>query len=254
MDCAQALHLIDSYADGELDAITGSKVELHLDQCASCQHAMERLGALHALISDGASYHRMPDRLRREIQGRVDRERGPSRDTVESVWWHWLRPAALVAITAVVTWTAASWWNEPPRNDLLAEAIVAGHARSMLTGHVADVASSDRHTVKPWLSSKLDFSPPVMDLSSAGFPLLGARLDYVDQRPVAVLVYGRRKHVINLFVWPTREARAGTALPAMSRHGYQVRQWESGDMTFWAISDLNAAELKSFAEQFAGVQ
>lgn len=250
MDCAQTRTYIECYADGELDAITSSQVEQHLQQCAICERAMKRLGSLRALVKDGASYHKLPERLRRDIRTQIDRESGNSVAPVAASWWSWWRPAALVAVTAAVTWIVAPLVSQPSESELLAGDVIAGHARSTLTGHLADVASSERHTVKPWLSSRLDFSPPVPDLASVGFPLVGGRLDYVDERPVAVLVYGRRKHVINLFVWPAKHARDEVG-PALSRQGYQLRQWTRGGMTFWAISDLNAAELQAFSEKFA---
>jgi anti-sigma factor RsiW len=121
----------------------------------------------------------------------------------------------------------------------------------VLTNHLAEVASSDQHTVKPWLSSKLDFSPPATDLTTAGFPLVGARLDYVNQRPVAALVYRHRQHVINLFIWPDAKADATTVPKSSSKQGYNLLHWSDAGMTFWAISDLNAADVKTFAETYA---
>ena len=118
---------------------------------------------------------------------------------------------------------------------------------------LADVASSDQHTVKPWLSGKLDFSPPVTDLTGAGFPLVGGRVDYVDHRPVAALVYRHREHVINVFVWPDRSAAGRTApTHSASKRGYNVVHWTDAGLAFWAISDLNAPEMKTFAETYAG--
>ena len=129
---------------------------------------------------------------------------------------------------------------------------MSSHARSVMTSHLADVASSDQHTVKPWLSSKLDFSPPATDLTGAGFPLVGGRVDYVDHRPVAALVYRHREHVINVFVWPQRNASRTLPTPSASQRGYNVVHWTDNGLGFWAISDLNAAEMKTFAETYAG--
>lgn len=120
----------------------------------------------------------------------------------------------------------------------------------MLTNHLVEIASSDQHTVKPWLSAKLDFSPPVTDLTTAGFPLTGGRLDYVDNRPVAALVYRHRQHVINLFVWPAAKS-ARSSIQASSQQGFNLLHWSDAGMTFWAISDLNQADIKTFAAAYA---
>jgi anti-sigma factor (TIGR02949 family) len=253
LDCAQAQTVIECYADGELDAVTTTRFEKHLEHCGGCQRALDRLSSLSSLIKEAVPYSAAPERLSRQIRARVD-QRNVAPGRAHGAWWHWLRPAALVAVTAVVTWIIAAQLNDPPAKELVAEEVISSHARATLTGHLADVASSERHTVKPWLSSKLDFSPPVPDLASAGFPLVGGRLDYLDHRPVAVLVYGRRQHMIDLFVWPDNGARPVAASEPLSKQGYHVLHWTSAGMTLWAISDLNAPELKTFAEKFSGVK
>ena len=254
VDCTKARTVIECYADGELDPVTSAKVEDHLEGCAVCQGSLERLHSLSVLIKEAAPSQEAPDRLARRIRARVDEgvaTRPPTEAHVTSAWWNWWRPAALVAVTAVVTWIAAGEFRQGPTELLLTEEVISSHARATLTGHVADVVSSDRHTVKPWLSSRLDFSPPVTDLAAEGFPLVGGRLDYLGRRPVAVLVYKRRQHVIDLFVWPHNEAIPIPAALAISKRGYQVVHWTDRGMAFWAISDLNAAELKTFGDKFS---
>ena len=252
MDCAQTRAHIECYVDGELDPMASASVEAHLHGCVACQHAVDRLVSLGSLIREGMPYRAAPDRLRQKIRSRLDSEADASAKGIGAWWGQWWRPVALVAVTAVVTWIAASQLHKPmPNERVVVREVIASHARSTLTGHRSDIASSERHTVKPWLSSKLDFSPPVMDLTDAGFPLAGGRLDYVDNRPVAVLVYRRRQHLIDVFIWPGAQASLVPPSLAPSERGYQVMHWAQGGMTFWAISDLNATELKSFATNFA---
>ena len=120
------------------------------------------------------------------------------------------------------------------------------HRRAIIAGPLVAVASSDRHTVKPWLAARLDFSPPVLDLSAAGFPLVGGRLDYVGQRPVAALVYQRRDHRIEVFVSPAE----GESAPVWSaRDGYRMGHWTHGGMRYVAVSDLSEPEIREFVER-----
>ncbi|MFO1055930.1 MAG: hypothetical protein U1E53_03070 [Dongiaceae bacterium] len=129
-----------------------------------------------------------------------------------------------------------------PQDGGLVEQLVDSHVRSLQAEHLTDVASTDQHTVKPWFDGRIDSAPPVRDLAAEGFPLVGGRLDYLDGRPVAALVYRRARHPINLFVWPHQ---AGTARPdlATERRGYNVRHWQAGDLDFWLVSDLEMSEL-----------
>jgi anti-sigma factor RsiW len=152
--------------------------------------------------------------------------------------------AAGIVVMAGVLLAQALAWRDDRR---IADQVVASHVRSLQVEHLTDKPSSDRHEVKPWFRDKLDYSPPVPDLTRQGFTLTGGRLDYLDERPVASLVYHRRKHAINVFVWPAKGAAERPAR-TMSRQGYHLISWERGGMAYWVISDLNAQELAEFAE------
>ena len=147
----------------------------------------------------------------------------------------------------IIIWSIASFASRPSQEDVLAQEVVASHVRSLMANHLTDVPSSDQHTVKPWFDGKLDYSPAVKDLSPQGFSLHGGRLDYIGNRPVAALVYQRRQHSINLFVWPATQAPAPNG-KASERQGYNVIRWSNAGMTYWAVSDLNLAELQQFVQ------
>ena len=251
MECAHARTLLECYVDLELDAVTSARLDEHLRGCDACRRALAPLSSLRRIVREAAPYHAAPEALVERVRKDRGRETRPASARPGSDWRGWLIPLALVAVTAVVTWTAASLFLSPSRSDLLATEIVASHARSILTGHMTSVESSERHTVKPWVSSKLDFSPAVVDLTGEGFPLVGARVDYIDKRPVAALVYTRRKHVLNLFVWPESGAAQSPSSSTWAKQGFNVVHWSDGNMAYWVVSDLNAKELLQFAEKWA---
>jgi anti-sigma factor RsiW len=161
----------------------------------------------------------------------------PARATTN---WRWLAAAAALLLLVYGGWRVNLLGRGDSR-DILASKIVDAHLRSLQPGHLEDVISTDQHTVKPWFDGKVDFAPPVRDFAEQGFPLRGGRLDVVDNRTVAALVYGRRKHVVNVFVWPTSEKDA--APHAGSIHGYQWLDWRKQGMEFYAVSDAAAADL-----------
>jgi len=160
--------------------------------------------------------------------------------------WQWLKALALFGAGAATAWGLTLGVFLAPALGSGADAVTDAHVRSLMAEHLTDVASSDHHTVKPWFAGRLDFSPPVVDLASAGRPLVGGRLEYIDGRPAAALVYRSGQHLVNLFVWPAGKA-ASQAPQFLSRRGYNLVRWTEGGMQVWAVSDLNAAELQAFA-------
>jgi len=159
----------------------------------------------------------------------------------------WLQALALFGAGAATAWGLSFVLLLGTASNALGDAVTDSHVRSLMAGHLTDVASSDHHTVKPWFAGKLDFSPPVIDLAAEGHPLIGARLDYIEGRAVAALVYRSGQHIVNLFIWP--DSRANTSAPQLLvRRGYNVVRWTEGGMQAWAVSDLNAAELQTFAK------
>ena len=251
MDCTQTRNALHGYLDRELDPVGAAGIEEHLHACAACTKAYAVQKSLQLAIKRQATYYNAPVTLESRIRAMAGAIIEPT-VTSHAPRWRWFQLGAAVAATAVVTWVIAVETELGSRDERITEQVIAGHARAMLSNQLAQVASSDQHTVKPWLSSKLDFSPPVTDLATAGFPLAGGRLDYVDHRPVAALVYGHRQHIIDLFIWP--DAKAATSMQASSRQGFNMLHWGNRGMTFWAISDLNPADIRKFAETYASAQ
>jgi anti-sigma factor RsiW len=155
--------------------------------------------------------------------------------------------AAPMAAAALVLLALVPFLRGPFPEDILTQEVVSSHIRSLMANHLADVPSSDQHTVKPWFNGKLDFSPPVVDLARQGFPLIGGRLDYLNNRPVAALVYQRAKHLINVFVWPSSES-SDAGMKTEMRQGYHVYHWTRSGMTYWVVSDLEENQLQQFVK------
>jgi anti-sigma factor RsiW len=269
MNCEEAIKLMDGYLDGELDPITSQTIEQHMRECRKCDQAYKTHGSLIRAIGNATPYFKAPAGLRERIQSSLREEiaEQPVRNGVRGsqvlfrrrqpelrtiLWgrsWNWLALAAAVLLAAIIGWNLFPRLQQPGADQFLATELIASHVRSLMANHLTDVASSDQHTVKPWLDTKLDFAPPVVDLSSEGFPLIGGRLDYLDNRPAAVLIYQRRKHFINLFVWPA-EPNASRATKTISRQGYQLLHWVDSDFNYWAVSDVSANDLQTLKQQF----
>ncbi|HWH78385.1 MAG TPA: zf-HC2 domain-containing protein, partial [Candidatus Binatus sp.] len=205
MDCPNAQNLLDGYLDGELDALRSSEIEIHLHGCTKCAQSIDERQAIRRGLKSPSLYFKAPDGLQKSIRHSL---RQAAKAEAPPRWFNapWLKFAIPAAAAALVLITLMPLFRGPARDDLAEEA-VANHVRSLMVDHLADVASTDEHTVKPWFNGKVNFSPPVSDLAEQGFPLIGGRLDYLDNQPVAALVYRRDKHVINVFVWPSASSR-----------------------------------------------
>lgn len=246
MNCHETQRWLPGYLDGEVDLVNAVAIEEHLDTCARCGQEYRAQQALRAAIRGGGLYAPAPAGLQQRVQASVQRAAGgaPARRMQRRGWYSL---AVALACVAILAWGLGRAWVAPGADGRLAAAVLDSHVRALMTDHLTDVLSSDRHTVKPWFAGKLDFSPPVDDLASEGFPLVGGRLDYLDGRPVAALVYQRQRHIITVFVWPAPQA-ADTAPQAEVRQGYNQIHWTQAEMTYWAVSDLNLDELHAFVQ------
>ena len=247
MACDRTDTLLHAYFDNELDPVDAAEFERHLAVCPDCTSALEGLKSLRASFGNAQLYQKSPESLRRGVL----REFAISKPSVKSahVPVRWLALAAAVLLMATAGWKLLSNSREGDQQSSLAAEIVDAHLRSLQPGHLTDVLSSDQHTVKPWFEGKLDFAPPVQDLTEQGFPLQGGRLDVIQGRTVAALIYGRHKHIVSVFLWPSSEKeevpRSG------SRHGYQWISWGKGGMEFCAVSDTSPADLGQLQRLFS---
>ncbi len=246
MDCKETQVWLHGYVDGQLDLAQSVEIERHLAGCPVCSRAGDNHRVLQESIHAAGLEFRCPDQQRSSIESTIRREMESANDR-STIPRRWLAIAASLLLIGSILWLSMRSTTGPSPGDRAAQEVVASHVRSLLADHLTDVASSDRHTVKPWFAGKLDFAPTVVDLSSAGFPLVGGRLDYLEQRPVAALVYQRRKHVINLFIWPSGQPTTSDP-QLLADHGYQIAHWSDGGNSYWAVSDLNARELQQFTQ------
>jgi anti-sigma factor RsiW len=246
VNCDELRTLMHGYADGELDLIHTLEVERHLKECSACSAALQRIQSLQQALGDGTLYQGAPAGLRERIRSSLPRTFRP-RLAFAHLALRSLAVAASLAFAAIITWGIVHVGSVPSAESMIEQEVVSAHVRSLLRGEkgLFDVASTDRHTVKPWFAGRVDFSPEVKDLKEEGFSLIGGRLDYLSGRKVAAIVYTRQKHFINLFAWAT----GGVDEPpvVLARQGYHLAHWTQDGLTYWAVSDLNEVELLRFA-------
>ena len=235
--------LLHAYVDGELDLANARDTERHLQNCADCRGTERAIRELRGALTSDAPAYRAPAHLRRNVRAALRREAKSSRQTLSP----WLMLATGAAFAALIVGFVLFQTMRATRTNAVVDQVVANHVRSLLAVQLVDVVSSDQHTVKPWFDGKIDFAPQVRDLSANGFPLAGARLDYLDGKTVAALVYHRNKHPINLFITPAPTSQS-TSPTAATRRGYNILAWTNNGMKYWAVSDLNQGELRQFTD------
>ena len=244
VDCGEVRDLLTAYLDDELPVAERTPVKDHLAACPECASALAAQAALRARIRTAGTFD-MPASLELKVRDRlgvVDLEKSKGRRRLLLAGSH-LIAASLGALVLYGAMTRTTSTDRIVRDALTA------HARAMMSGNAVQVASNDQHTVKPWLSARMPFSPPISDVRPSDFPLLGGRIDVLGDRPAAVAVYGRRMHRIDVFMQPRDASAIGPDL-TLVRNGYTVVTWRSGDFAFLAISDLNVSELRQLVQSF----
>jgi anti-sigma factor RsiW len=246
LNCQDAQKLLHGYVDGELDLLQSMEIDQHVQECTACAQAYTDLQAVRTAVKNRAPYFQAPSSLQKRIQSSP---RWPNKAgfALQSLPLRRLAIAASLVFVLFTAWGLLRLLSDRSADGVSTpELVVASYVRSeMLPTHRLDVESSNQHTVKPWFAGKVDFAPSVPDLTDQGFNLVGGRLDYLDNRKVATLVYQRRQHIIDLFIWAaTQDGEAAAKME--SRHGYHLIHWTQSGMTYWAVSDLNALELQQF--------
>lgn len=247
MTCVDAVRLLDAYVDDELDAEERARIRAHVDACPRCESAVDRRIELQGAVRS-LQYHAAPDRLRAAV---IARARVGSSSVFTRPGVRFALAAAAFVMLAAGAVTAVRMAQTRTFTAAIAASVAADHIHALQTSRVIDVRSSDQHTVKPWFLGKIDFAPPVQDLSAAGFPLVGGRLARIDGRTVAAVVYQRRLHPITVFVWPESDARARTSDVEIVR-GFNVRHWTRDAMSFWAVTDASPADLEALELSMRG--
>ncbi|HSE23806.1 MAG TPA: zf-HC2 domain-containing protein [Pyrinomonadaceae bacterium] len=247
MSCYTAQELIHGYLDCELDVRETAEIERHIHECKACDSTYQKQLILRSALRDTTLYFKAPEDLKRRIHTSLQIE-AKAETAHRPFRWSWALMAASLAVLLLATtlWKFAPAFRASSNDELVAHEVVADHIRSLqMTSHLIDVLSTNEHTVKPWFNGKIDFSPPVRDFAEHDFQLYGGRVGYLNNRTVATLVYQRRSHFINLYIWPV-ESSNNVKESSMQLQGYNLIQWTSSGMMYWAVSDLNSVELQEF--------
>jgi anti-sigma factor RsiW len=249
MRCEDCRDLLAADADGELLPEESSAIRDHLASCVSCATEQGALRELSRRLKGGLIARPAPDLLEARIRGALARDDpySPARSAVRPRWTSMAAAGVMIAaLSATATFAVA---RRGGSDSSMSEQVLSSHIRSLMPGHLTDVASNDQHNVKPWFNGRVDLSPTVPRLDSAGFPLVGGRLDYIGRRPVPVIVYTRRQHVINVFSSPA-DSRTPSDATITTEHGYHLAHWSDGAFDFWATSDVAEPDLRRFVALF----
>jgi anti-sigma factor (TIGR02949 family) len=235
MDCNGCRENLQRAADGELNAQQKAEFQQHVSGCASCVREYGNVQALRTALHSKDLKYSAPESLKARVRAEIRPQRQ---------WRKWGAGLAAALVFAGFTAWGYSHISTRAAEDALIQEVASAHIRSLMGNHLSDVASTDQHTVKPWFAGKLDFSPPVADFPDKDFNLIGGRLDYINGRQAAALIYKHKQHVINVFVLPSTESP--TLDTPVTRKGYNVLSWKQNGMEFWIVSDLNTTELGEF--------
>ena len=239
--------LLHAYIDGEIDAASTIELESQIEASPALRQEMERLSALHHVVQTRATRFNAPSRLSKSLCAAFPGAQTDSIPLGVPSWWRTLAIGTTAAAVALLLWSLGSTFLGRDARGVVIEEVVSAHVRSLMADHLTDFASAERHSVKPWLSNRLDFAPPVHEFASEGFVLVGARLDYIGGKPAAAIVYRYRQHMINVFVWPAPVSNDGS-IKLSTHRGYNSATFESAGMSYWAVSDLNQNDLGQLAK------
>jgi len=238
--CEDQELLLGGLVDGELDAANTALVEAHVARCESCREELERLQAVRTLLRGNGVRHSAPDSLARRVSAMPELAPRAANDNRLS---RWLAPGLVGAIAASL---AMITLLPPGSQSIIDQELVSSHVRSLQPGHLTDVQTTNQHIVKPWFNGRIDFAPPVPELADVGFPLAGGRLDSIGGKTVAAIVYHRRLHTVNLFIWPAKDGGERSFV----KDGFAVKEWSRNGLRFAAVSDIPAGELQQFHKLF----
>jgi len=251
MQCADCRALLDAYVDHELPEAERAAVREHLAGCAGCSRELSDVERASSLAKEHLVHYRAPDVLKARISSAIAGERSVSASAPQVTrrrarWWPLAAAGVLIALASGGLTYALT--GQRGASHGVADEVLASHIRSLMPGHLTDVQSTNEHNVKPWFDGRVDLSPKVPDLDSAGFPLVGGRLDYIDGRVVAAVVYARRQHLINVESWP--EHGPDEDPQTTNARGYHLVYWRSDNVEYWAVSDVEPGELTRFVEEY----